>query len=221
MPRPPIAISGDPPNRGIPLNRLLDGMALRPLVGTVAAARRISGAEVAQPCGTDKPLIIDASPMLAETAGPPSGPDADVRASAPGSAGNAAGAAAADEAAEEAPTPIAPEPQTLPMMPPSAAKPSVVATAVARSDMTVDISVAIVDDPVVPVVEASGDARACSAWGAADVNWPAEMIDCTCPADVPTAWLTATDCPARPPGLVVGCWGVNGVNVDALAEAAA
>jgi hypothetical protein len=99
VPRPPIAISGDPPKSGIPLNRLLDGTALRPLAGKVAAARRISGAAVAQLCGTDKPLTIDASPMLADTAGPPSGPDADVRATAPGSAGNAAGAAAADEAA--------------------------------------------------------------------------------------------------------------------------
>jgi len=221
VPRPPIAISGDPSNRGIPLNRLLDGMALKLLVGNVAAARRISGAAVAQPCGTVKPLTMDASPILAETAGPPSGPDADVRASAPGTAGSTAGAAAAEEAADDAPTPIAPEPQTLPMMPPSAPQLMICASAGATSEMTVAISVAIVDNPVVAVVDANGDARACSAWGAADVNWPAEMIDCTCPADVPTAWLTATDCPARPPGLVVGCWGVNGVNVDALAEAAA
>jgi hypothetical protein len=196
-------------------------MALKLLVGNVAAARRISGAAVAQLCGTDKPLTMEASPMLADIPGPASGPGADARASAPGTAGSMAGAAEAEEAADEAPTPIAPEPQTLPMIPPSAAKPSVVATAVAIPEMMVGISLAIVDDPAVPVADASGDARPCSAWGAADISCPVEMIAWTCPADVPTACPTAADCPATPPGFVVSCWGAKGVNAAALAEEAA
>lgn len=223
MLRPPMAVSGAP-NSGIPLNRPLAGTALRLVLGNVAAARRISGAAVAQPCGTDNPPTVEAWPKPADTPGPPSGPDADTRPSAPGTAGTAAAAGAAAEAAEEAPTPIAPEPQTLPMMPPSAQKPSVVATDVAISEIegrvTLDVALWIAPSPVC-AVDASGVASPWSACGAADISWPVDMIACACPADVPTAWLTASACPASPAGLVVSCWGVNGVNVEALAEEAA
>lgn len=41
------------------------------------------------------------------------------------------------------------------------------------------------------------------------------------PADVPAAWATAAAWTGGPAGLVVGFGGVNGVNVDALAEAPA
>ena len=134
MPRSPIAISGAPPNRGIPPNRPLAGAALRLVLGNVAAARRISGAAVAQPCGTDNPPTMGAWPIPADTAGAPSGPAADTRPGAADTSGKTADAAAAAGAAEAAPPiPIPAAPQTLPMMPPSAPKPSVVATAVAIS----------------------------------------------------------------------------------------
>ena len=164
MPRPPIAISGAPPNRGIPPNRPLAGAALRLVLGNVAAARRISGAAVAQPCGTDNPPTMGAWPIPADIAGAPSGPAADTRAGAADTSGKTSDAAASGAAEAAPPIPIAAAPQTLPMMPPSAPKPSVVATAVATSESEGSemLDCVAADD--------KGDASACSDCGAADIS---------------------------------------------------
>jgi hypothetical protein len=56
-----------------------------------------------------------------------------------------------------------------------------------------------------------------------DISWePADMIVCVpAPAGVLAAWTTAAACLASPAGLVVGAGGMNGVNVDAVADALA
>src|SRR5271169_4455039 len=69
------------------------------------------------------------------------------------------------------------------------------------------------------VLDAAGAAALVSALGTAEsACW---IVLCALPAAVPVAWLTAADCPALPPGLVV-CWGgLNGASDVAVAEEAA
>ena len=65
-------------------------------------------------------------------------------------------------------------------------------------------------------VDDTGDAMLCSAVGRAEVS--CDNVACELPAEVPVAWVTARDCPANAPGLVVGAGAVNGVTFDAAAD---
>ena len=76
------------------------------------------------------------------------------------------------------------------------------------------------DIPDVDAVDASGVLNDCSAVGTAAVSCDS-IAWVFVAAELPTAWAAAAACPARPPGLAVGVGGVNGVNVEAAAEAPA
>lgn len=69
-------------------------------------------------------------------------------------------------------------------------------------------------------VDDSGEASPCNAVGTTDIacDSVAWVFAAT---DVAVAWAAAAVCPASPPGLVVGCGAVNGVNCETTAEAPA
>ncbi|MGH7734440.1 MAG: hypothetical protein ACREOE_12255 [Gemmatimonadales bacterium] len=183
----------------------------------------IAGAPAAQVCGTDNAPIEAARPRPADTA-PPLPP-----LPRPGKPAD--------------PNTPAPEPNPPARADPAASAPLAAALVVdirdfdvfaidqplCASDDTVDTgdmtvfrffsaSSGDVDD--IDDVEDSGEASPCSVAGTADIACDS-TICVFAAAEVPVAWATAAPWAANPPGLVACCGGVNGVNVEAAAEAPA
>lgn len=163
----------------------------------------------------------------------------------PGGTDKAPSEAARAETADTAPAgePAAPAPELAPMSsddlniwnPPSVpvAGPKPFASepddpSIEAADVNIEAPDVVPETRLVPaviaVLDVGVDADAVSdANGEVDVDDVA--VDATAcaavPTGVPAAWVTATAIPATPDGLVVACGGVNGVMVDAAADAPA
>src|SRR5690625_3572839 len=94
-PRPASVISGAPPNSGMPVNIPPAPAGTNLGIADSAAARRISGAAVVHPCGTDKPLSEPDWPTPADTGAAARPADAATGTKPNGSAAAAAAGAAA------------------------------------------------------------------------------------------------------------------------------
>lgn len=78
----------------------------------------------------------------------------------------------------------------------------------------------ISESPDVDDEDDAGEARLCNFVGTVEVSCDSAVCVLV-PADVAVAWLTVAACPSSPAALVVCCGAVNGVTVEAAAEAAA
>ncbi|WP_240492013.1 PPE family protein, SVP subgroup [Mycobacterium alsense] len=91
---------------------------------------------------------------------------------------------------------------------------------------TDQMSLPVEPDPSAPsspdgwaAADPGDDARPCRVVGIADIT--CDSVDCSEPAAVAPAWVTAADCAARPAGLVVCGGPVNSLSCVAIAEDAA
>lgn len=216
--RSAVPASGAPSRLGGSLP-VAAGAAPELISGSVAAAGLTAGAAATQVCGTDNAPTAAARPTPAEPAAPLS-PAEPKDPSAPGPSPLARPDPEAVSVAALIPgindfTWFAFESSALEIYPIRLVLDKTGLTVL--SDEPSDAS-----DGVDPVDDAddSGEASCCSAVGTVAITWDRTAWVLVLAA-VPVAWATAAPCAASPAGLVVGCGGLNGVNVAALAEAPA